>query len=219
VPSAFNPSNWVLAQPNITIDFKREQSSADALKFAITEVVFAGPTPTNDTEEVEFTDLDLAILRIAPQSLDGKPPPNPLSFLKGALNSHLNSELMVIGYPARPNFLPTDAAGQVRQDVADALMRIYGLRYGVKYLSPGKVIAQPGEVPMDPQQWVFNHDATTLPGNSGSCVIRYGPELAVIGLHFAGVFEEANHAHAMARLVDGQHLPANLSGAFNWVEE
>ena len=41
----------------------------------------------------------------------------------------------------------------------------------------------------------------------------------MIGLHFAGVFEKANHAHAMVRLVSGQHLPTNLSDSFKWVEE
>jgi hypothetical protein len=214
-----NPASWVLGDPEITIDFKVEQGSAAALRFQVEEVLFAGPDPTNDTLFVDFNDLDVAILRIATQSLDGKPQPPPLNFLKGELNTHNSSDLLVIGYPARPKTIPKGDNGQVRQDVLDALMRMFDLKYSVKYLSPGRVMKLPGQVSGDPKQWVFNHDAATLRGNSGSCVIRYGPTPGVIGLHFAGELEKSNSAHAMLRLVNGQHLPTSISDQFNWVQE
>lgn len=219
VPTDVNPASWVLGDPEITIDFKVEQGSVDTLKFQVEEVVFAGPTPTNDTPFVDFNDLDVAILRIAAQSLEGKNQPPPLNFLKGDLGTHGSSDLLVIGYPARPKFIPKDENGKVRQDVLDLLMSMFNLMYSVKYLSPGRVMKLPGQVASDPRQWVFNHDAATLQGNSGSCVIRYGPKPAVIGLHFAGELEKANSAHAMLRLVNGQHLPKAVTDQFNWVQE
>jgi serine protease len=107
----------------------------------------------------------------------------------------------------------------VRQDVIDALMRVYKLRYGVKYLSPGEVSTLPGEVAGDPRGWIFAHDATTLGGNSGSCVVRYGPRPGVIGLHFAGSFERANYAHATTKVVSGGHLPLTVQEQLTWIEE
>jgi serine protease len=219
VPTSTRPKGWVLAQEGVTIDFIREHGSTKSLQFAVKEVVFAGPTPTNDTDFVDFTDLDMAILRIETVNSEGQPSPPPLSFLKGEPAGHASQDVLIIGYPAQPASLPLDSEGKLRRDVIDALVRIFGLRYGVKYLSPGAVTAPPGSLQGDPLQWVLSHDATTLGGNSGSCVIRYGPQPGIIGLHFAGEFERANYAHAIKRVLDSERLPRGLMDCVKWLEE
>ena len=45
------------------------------------------------------------------------------------------------------------------------------------------------------------HDASTLGGNSGSCVVDLETN-QVIGLHFAGLYMQYNEALALWRLVD-----------------
>jgi hypothetical protein len=218
-PTSTNPKRWLLANQGVAIDFLRETGSQETLRFAVTEAVFSGPTPTNDTEYVEFTDLDMAILRIEKINAAGQKPPPPLQCLKGDLTLHGSKDALVVGYPARPVDLPVDAYGHIRQEVIDALMRIYGLRYGVKYLSPGEVTTQIGALDGDAEKWVFGHDCTTLGGNSGSCVIRYGPKPAIIGLHFAGELEHSNYAHGLQRIVESKRLPSALAERLTWVEE
>jgi serine protease len=218
-PRLRNPRTWEFNHGAASVDFRRELGSPDTLKFKIVGVEFAGPDSTNTGDDLDFRVLDLAILRIERSNALGQTPPAPLRFLEGDLRSHASSTLLVVGYPGEPSILPADADGKVRQDVIEALARIFGLRYGVKYLSPGLVCAYPGEVRGDKKKWVLGHDATTLGGSSGSCVIRHGPVPAVIGLHFAGEFERANYAHAMARLSEGKHLPAALLEQLTWVAE
>jgi len=48
---------------------------------------------------------------------------------------------------------------------------------------------------------VMFHDASTLGGNSGSCVVDLDSN-QVIGLHFAGKYMQYNEAVALWRLVD-----------------
>jgi V8-like Glu-specific endopeptidase len=48
---------------------------------------------------------------------------------------------------------------------------------------------------------VFSHDASTLGGNSGSCVVDLSQDgLRVLGLHFGGAARAQNWAHAASRL-------------------
>jgi hypothetical protein len=106
--------------------------------------------------------------------------------------------LYVLGYPA-PDY---------RNDAA--LQRsIFGDRYFVKRLQPGAAMAPPENAVMrlepcssgaEPHDVMF-HDASTLGGNSGSCVVDLESG-QVIGLHFAGKYMEYNEAVALWRLVD-----------------
>ena len=82
-------------------------------------------------------------------------------------------------------------------DVVLRLQQIYDMKYGIKYLSPGLVMTSSEAVPDSPKHWVFTHDATSLGGNSGSCVLSFDHDLDVAGLHFAGNWLRANFAHAM----------------------
>jgi serine protease len=208
-----------LTVADTTINFRCEAGPARPWRFRVVAVEFVGATPRGKTSAVHFANLDLAILRIDTDGDSGTPPPAPLPLLTGDLDTHSTDRIFVVGFPAAPWRLPRDAAGRRRQDIADALSSIFGLQYGVKYLSPGETLELPGALSGDPERWVFSHDATTLGGNSGSCVVRLGHRPGVIGLHFAGDFERANFAHALARVFDCGQLPLAVAERIHWVEE
>src|SRR6185436_10894616 len=88
-----------------------------------------------------------------------------------------DSSVVTIGYPAR-------ASKRVIPD-QQLMGELYLGRYDVKRAAPGLAL------PRDGASW--RHDCTTLGGASGSPVLdpRTG---AAVGLHFAGLYEEANFA-------------------------
>jgi endonuclease G len=97
-------------------------------------------------------------------------------------------EVAVIGYPA---FDPRNPA-EVQDDLFGGVFRVKRLQPGV--LSDVSDIASFGK--MVP---AVVHDASTLGGNSGSCLV----ELAsgqVLGLHFGGAYRDRNYAVPAAAL-------------------
>lgn len=94
-----------------------------------------------------------------------------------AANARDNVEVVVVGYPAR-------APRRVIPD-QDLMRRLYRDRYDVKRAAPGFT--------MSPEGSDARHDCTTLGGNSGSCVLDMNSGEA-LGLHFAGLYQEANYA-------------------------
>jgi len=188
LPQAENPARWLL-HANATIDFS-PAADDPTHRFAITDVIFAGPKPILG-EPIDFAKLDLALLRVEKTNAAGRALPPAVPLVAAAGLSLQARNLFVIGYPAAPAYLPRDEKGLIRRDVVERLREIFGLRYGRKYFSPGVVQASGAG-------WVFDHDATTLGGNSGSMVGNLGDQLEVIGLHFAGDWLRANHAHSIA---------------------
>lgn len=188
LPRADNPQRWQMTRL-ATIDFS--PSGYDpARRFRIVEVVLAGPHPITGWP-VSFDNLDLALLRIeTTNAAAGKPPP-PIPVTRDPGWRAGAANLFVIGYPAPPAYIPRDEQGQMRQDVIARLREIFGLRYREKYFAPGAVTAFGAG-------WVFDHDATTLGGNSGSLVGTLEGQMAAAGLHFAGDWLRANHAHDLA---------------------
>lgn len=94
-------------------------------------------------------------------------------------------KMYALGYPVRD--LTTPPA---------VLRRIFGAgeAQGTKRCSPGLVMRWNGD-------HVFEHDASTLPGSSGSAVVDFDSD-EVVGIHFAGQFERANRAVALWTLAD-----------------
>ena len=141
--------------------------------------------------------LDLALLRI------GRPPATgatarPLTLMAEDPGPLPGRNLYVIGYPAPDH----------RNDRA-VLRAIFGDRYFVKRLQPGAAMAhppgaiirmEPCSTGTEPEDVIF-HDASTLGGNSGSCVVDLDTG-QVIGLHFAGQYMQYNEAVALWRLAD-----------------
>lgn len=199
LPRAINPERWLLTR-EASIDFSPLASDATR-RFRIAEVVFAGPNPIL-RQLFNPADLDLALLRVETTNAAGTALPPAMPLAQAALDLH-NPNLIVCGYPAAPQQFPT-RDGRLRMDVVNRLQEIFGLRYGRKYLSPGCATQKVGAI-------AFGHDATTLPGNSGSCVMLLGEGIRVCGLHFAGSWLETNYAHSLSAVRDMAPL-----GALTW---
>jgi serine protease len=213
IPQRSNPTSWVLQSKNVTIDFS-DDARGGAGAFRIKSVIDAGKQPIMDLP-VEFTKLDMALLEVETTNKAGKPLPSRLPLQGNPGRVRKSSRIFTVGYPAKPQVLPNDAAGAIRMDVVSRLRAIYGGKYGVKYFSPGVVSTLLGEVEGDGKGWVFNHDATTLGGNSGSAAFDLDEAISVVGLHFAGDWLRANHAHAVAA-VKASHLLPRVE-AFEWI--
>ena len=114
------------------------------------------------------------------------------------------SKLLVIGYPAKPALSMGPDADQDPDGHAvlwDRIEELYGDSYGVKYLSPGFVMARPGTLNGDAKGWSFTHDATTMRGNSGSAVVALQADARLAGLHFGGESQTQNFAHDLSRVL------------------
>lgn len=124
---------------------------------------------------------DIAIVKIAANGFQLEPIPISTRPLKQ------NDVIAVIGYPAYDPFRnplkPEDVT------------RIFNNIFEFKRLSPGQVMNEA----VHPE--TFSHDATTLGGNTGSVVIDLNSGQAV-GLHFSGVFHDANFAVSAASILD-----------------
>jgi hypothetical protein len=92
-----------------------------------------------------------------------------------------------VGFPGNPASTTPDIFGSLFAGVK-----------GVKRLAPGILTHGRGEVNGDPKGWIIGHDASTLGGSSGSLIVDLEAEgRLVLGLHFAGLPERVNWAHAL----------------------
>jgi hypothetical protein len=141
--------------------------------------------------------LDLALLRITPADA-GNSGARPLTVMSEDPGPLAGRNLYVLGYPA-PD----------RRNNPTIQRSIFGDEYFVKRLQPGAVMppqpgaairAEPCSMGTEPADVLF-HDASTLGGNSGSCVVDLDTGQA-IGLHFGGQYMHYNVAVALWRLVD-----------------
>src|SRR5215470_9292210 len=117
------------------------------------------------------SDPDVAFLRLG-RPTGGRALPPPLRFADAAAEDDF---VATIGYPARDPRLPDQAL----------VRKVFGEVYDKKRLAPGQIMT------VGPLE--LEHDCSTLGGNSGSVIIHLATGEAV-GLHFAGVFMEANYA-------------------------
>lgn len=116
-------------------------------------------------------DPDIALLEVTGEAVKGLDALNPWT---GILKRGL--EIGVVGYPAYDS----------RNDDT-AIVRYFDDIFNVKRFAFGEVASIAERRPE------FTHDATTLGGNSGSCVFDLESG-EVVGLHFAGDFRRANYA-------------------------
>ena len=114
---------------------------------------------------------DVAFLR-ARRPAGGRPLPPPIQLAETVA---VDDFVAAIGYPARDPRVPDQ----------DLVRRIFGDVYEKKRLAPGQIIALDGSE--------LEHDCSTLGGNSGSAIVNLATGDAV-GLHFSGVFMQANYA-------------------------
>ena len=188
--SGANPKpdgTWVFSKP-VTIDFAAEFERKRKNEFKVTGVAFTGPEAIKGT--LSPPKLDLALLTVETTNAEGTPLPPPLRLSRRIKSLDEQREVYVMGYPARS----TSESGKV-------LMKVFRDEYFVKRFAPGYVDDNPDAVEDDGHHRVFTHDASTLGGNSGSCVVEFLIDgRAVVGLHFGGFSGDKNYAHAMARV-------------------
>ncbi len=114
---------------------------------------------------------DIAFVEVA--AAPGRPLPPPIPLFDGQPTK--GQVVAAIGYPAADS----------RNSFVDQ-QRIFGGIFDVKRLAPGEVVER-----FD--GGFFSHDCSTLGGSSGSIVLDVTTG-AALGLHFAGLYLEANYA-------------------------
>lgn len=153
------------------IDFREEYPTPEPAEYRCLEVVGVHPR------------LDMALLRVAPESRSGTVLPEPLTVHYRTPRGTRDRKVYVIGYPAWDG----------RRNDPEVMRAIFGGVYDVKRLQPGTIRTRIvlGQT--------FKHDSSTLGGNSGSCVVDLESG-KVLGLHFAGRYRRYNTAIALWRL-------------------
>ena len=131
-------------------------------------------------------ELDLALFRVARRAAGKKLPP-PLALMSPRGRARKGQEVYVVGFPASDS----------RRNDPDEMRRIFDNIYNVKRLQPGEV--------KKVSRTTFEHDCSTLGGNSGSCVVDLESN-RVLGLHFSGRYLEANKAVALWKLANDRLL-------------
>jgi hypothetical protein len=160
------------------IDFLREKGSITSNVLTVRHVVMIHPY------------WDMALLRV-----DGLGPDRPPLRLSLTHPEDLvQQDIAVIGYPA---FDP-------RND-ADVQNTVFGGVYYVKRLQPGKIGARRSIQSFSNNVFAVTHDSSTLGGNSGSVVVHAATG-QVVGLHFAGVYLDANFAVPTSELARDSHV-------------
>jgi hypothetical protein len=194
--------SWTLNWPDATsVDFAGEDGAAAATKFKVTGVAFAGPEPIN--HNINFAHLDMAILRVDPASDAANRYPMPVTFEIDTVQPKARRDLYVVGFPGEPRIWTFDGTPPTGHETMQVISTLFNNKFGVKRLAPGSVKIGAGEVANDTKKWICTHDASTLGGNSGSCVADLsGDGFRVVALHFAGANREQNWAHVAARLHD-----------------
>ena len=143
----------------VKLDYRRELGGSVSESVRVNRVIWI---------ERDTSGPDIAFLGIE-QVTDGtKRQSIPLATSDAAANS----DVVVIGYPARA---PADVIPN-----QEWMEKIYGGAYDVKRIAPG--VVGPNS-----RGWA-THDCTTLGGNSGSCVVDMNTGNAV-ALHFAGLYD------------------------------
>ncbi len=92
-------------------------------------------------------------------------------------------QVFVVGFPAWDG----------HRNEPEPMAEIFKDIFNVKRLQPGEMRR------VSKVQTLFEHDCSTLGGNSGSCVIDLETQ-RVTGLHFSGRFLEANFAVLLSKL-------------------
>jgi endonuclease G len=153
-------------------DLKRERGGGKAVVLMVKHILLIHPywdCAVLEVEGLPASAKPLTLSAQAPQTLDDR-------------------EIAVIGYPA---FDPRNPA-EVQDDLFDSVFR-------VKRLQPGQLDTVAGAASFGKIVQAIGHDASTLGGNSGSCVVELGTG-KVVGLHFGGIYRERNHAVPAAEL-------------------
>jgi S1-C subfamily serine protease len=154
------------------IDFAEEFGGTAQREFPLTEVIGV------------HDHLDVALFRVGRRSKELGKLPDPLALAPESFRLKRGGLVFLVGYPA-PDSRRLNDPGLVQ--------RIFSGIFGVKRLQPGEIRGR------QPSRSTFTHDCSTLNGNSGSAVFDLETG-QLVGLHFQGLFLEANWALALLSL-------------------
>ena len=145
--------------------------------FARESVLEGGALLPVDNEYQIHTNHDLALLYLRQSQFSDTPPPPVLALAAQVPMNAINLSIGVIGHPAL----------NTQRDGVFPIHYGFGNAFGIKRFSPGLVRtrAQRGWYGRYQTVDAIFHDATTLGGNSGSCILDLNRGL-VVGLHFGG---------------------------------
>lgn len=142
-------------------------------------------------------EVDMAVLELDTEPAGGR----RLPLMSAEPASFLERRIYAVGYPV------DDTRDQLNRRVTPApiFRRVFGTdeaTLGLKRFSPGVVIGWSDSN-------VFKHDASTLPGSSGSCIVDFH-DRRVVGLHFGGAYHlGSNFAVSLWKFKDDPVLAEN----------
>jgi S1-C subfamily serine protease len=182
---------------NIVIDFARELGPPRTdRRFPVKSILFRGLGGKGQWLQengLNFDTLDIAILEID-AAAGTLPEPLPFRFGEAVKYAVRGRKTCVVGFPGATAGLTTDVFDRVFSGIK-----------AFKRLAPGEILEAAGEgkVERDPRNWIMTHDASTLGGNSGSPILDLESGLSpLLGIHFGGMPDRRNWAHAFERLGD-----------------
>lgn len=160
--AAFQGNAWKF-MPGVKakVDYREEHERDKPNEFAISKVLGV------------HSKYDLALLSVSMKA-GKKKAPSVLKLASAAPRVTKDADVAVIGYPA------FDSRNGSREQI-----EIFKNIFNVKRLQPGKTMG------MSQTPQVLGHDASTLGGNSGSCVVDLETG-NVIALHFGGQYLKGN---------------------------
>ena len=182
--------NRLRVDGHLEIDFIGESCRLDTNRFRIVEVLV--PPGAGSV----FSGFDIVVARLG-RGVDGGELPAAVprlsadpSYANGASNS-----LAVIGFPAAPAAL--DGA---RIDWNFVIRTLFGNKFGVKRLAPGRFTLPLGSHPEDAAaRRAIGHDATTFGGASGAAMAAWlDTDTPCFAIHFGGLTESSNYALSLA---------------------
>jgi len=173
----------------LEIDFVGESCSLDSNRHRIAEVRL--PEGFGET----FSGYDVVVARLDKGNGEGAlPTPLPLLNAEPSYATGAMASLALVGFPAAPGARDGDI------DWGFVIGTLFGNRFGVKRLAPGRFTDGLGSHPDDKTaRRAIGHDATTFGGASGSLVAAWldtGPPCFAI--HFGGATGLNNYALSFA---------------------
>lgn len=190
-----DPARWKFNTALTTVvDFASTDNASKPARFRIVGLRYAAPEPYIDFAVLQLDGGGATVPLALPCDPDAAALGRQIETTHGA-SRFQGEEVYVVGHPYR-----VESSAQIK--------RVFGTADGNKRCAPGYVTA------LDPAEPLFEHDCSTLGGNSGSCVLSRAHH-RVVGLHFGsrGTDEDTgvadtNLAVALARL--GQHRAASI---------
>ena len=186
------PTGWAL-KTRCKVDFADRPDHTNYNSFEITGVAYVSPDIAAGGGMTQSRDI--CLLRC--DTKEGFPQALPL--FSDIETYEKDRDICLIGFPNRPSSWSSATTPPPGYETIEVIDRIFRNQFGLKRLALGEIEEKPGFFPGDSDRKVFTHDASTLQGNSGACVLDFNTcGDRVFGIHFGGKARDRNYAHALA---------------------